>query len=185
MPLTPEELDAITHAAIGCGIRVHSETGPGLLESTYQACYAYELAATGLSFRCEVPVPVVYRDVKLNCGYRLDFLIADRVIVEVKSVAQIAPIHVAQMLTYLRLTNCRVGLLINFNVTRLTDGVKRVVNRFDDDESASGVRSQEAPHLVESGGTPVRGDMSVAEPKIIVETVTQPGKILRFLGIWR
>ena len=106
--------------------------GPGLLESAYEACLAFELTERGLKVERQKPLPVVYRGVRLECGYRLDLLVEDVVIVEIKSVDALAPIHKAQMLSYLKLAGLKVGLLINFNVKVLTDGVRRVVIDFPD-----------------------------------------------------
>jgi len=129
--LTEEErLNQITESIIGSAIAVHRALGPGLLESAYEACLAFELAQRGLKIQQQKPLPVVYRDVKLDCGYRLDLVVEDAVVVEVKSVDGLAPIHHAQLLSYLRLSGCRVGLLINFNVKLLKHGISRVVNSF-------------------------------------------------------
>ena len=117
----------ITETVIAAAIEVHRALGPGLLESAYEECLAYELTARGASFTRQVPLPVVYKDVRLDCGYRMDFVVQESVIVEVKSVEALAPIHEAQLLTYLRLSAKRVGLLINFNVLRLVDGIIRRV----------------------------------------------------------
>lgn len=113
-----------------CAYKVYSELGPGLLESAYQACLEYELLEKGLQVEREKPLPVVYKDVKLDCGYRLDFVVENKLILEIKSVEDLAPIHLAQVLTYLKLSNIRYGLLLNFNVRRLKDGIKRVVNGY-------------------------------------------------------
>jgi GxxExxY protein len=127
-----ERLDHITEAIIGAAIEVHRALGPGLLESAYEACLAFELAQQGLKVEQQKPLPVVYKEVKLDCGYRLDLLVEDSVIVEIKAVDQLAPIHHAQLLSYLRLSGRKVGLLINFNVQVLKDGIQRVVNSFPD-----------------------------------------------------
>ena len=127
-----EKLDQITDSIIGAAIEVHRALGPGLLESAYETCLAFELAENGLKIEKQKPLPVVYRDVELDCGYRLDFLIEEAVIVEVKVVDRLAPIHRAQLLSYLRLSGCKVGLLINFNVKVLKDGIVRIVNNFPD-----------------------------------------------------
>jgi GxxExxY protein len=116
----------ITEAIIGAAIEVHRVLGPGLLESAYQACLEYELFQRGIAFARQVPVPLMYRTVRVECGYKLDFLVEDCVVVEIKSVECLAPIHSAQMITYLKLTGCRVGLIINFNVPILTRGVRRL-----------------------------------------------------------
>jgi GxxExxY protein len=117
----------LTERIIGAAIEVHKELGPGLLESAYQACLAREFELSGLSFIQEKPLPVSYKGVKLDCGYRLDFLIEGKVVVELKAIDAIAEIHEAQLLTYLKLTGCKVGLLINFNVPILKQGIKRMV----------------------------------------------------------
>ena len=118
----------LTAEIIGAAIEVHRELGPGLLESSYEMCLARELELRGISFEFQKPLPLKYKGIKLDCGYRLDLLIAGAVIVEVKSVTDLAPIHEAQLLTYLKLTGVKVGLLINFNVIVLKDGLKRLVH---------------------------------------------------------
>ena len=118
----------ITEKIIGCAIKVHSTLGPGLLESAYQQCLFYELQKTGLKVEKEKPLPVIYEEVELDCGYRLDLFVENRVIVELKAVESLTDIHLAQMLTYLKLSECEIGLLINFNVTQLIKGIKRVIN---------------------------------------------------------
>ncbi|HWQ03518.1 MAG TPA: GxxExxY protein [Candidatus Nitrosotenuis sp.] len=117
----------LTHAVIGAAIEVHRALGPGLLESAYEECLAKELQLRGISFERQKPLPVVYKDVKLECGYRVDLLVAGRVIVELKAVDALAPIHEAIVLTYLRMAGVRLGLLINFNVLVLRDGIRRFV----------------------------------------------------------
>ena len=124
------EDNEITERIIGCAIKVHKALGPGLLESAYRACLYYELVKSGLSVEKEKPLPLVYEEVKLDCGYRMDLVIERRIVVEVKSVDALTDIHLAQVLTYLKLTNNRFGLLINFNVLKLKDGIKRVVNGY-------------------------------------------------------
>lgn len=121
------EINELTHQVIGAAIEVHREFGAGLLESSYQICMRQELTLRGIPFEYERPLPLIYKGVRLECGYRLDLLVANLLIVEVKSVEALLPIHTAQLLTYLRLTGCKVGLLINFNVPVLIQGVKRVV----------------------------------------------------------
>ncbi len=123
--MQPNEL---TERIIGAAIRVHRELGPGLLESAYEACMAYELADGGLTVERQKLLPVTYRGLQLDEGYRLDLLVGDTVIVELKAVSRLDPIHEAQLLSYLRLAAKPVGLLINFHVSKLTDGVRRVVN---------------------------------------------------------
>ncbi len=117
----------LTEQIIAAAIEVHRHLGPGLLEATYQACLAQEFKLRGLSFEQEKPLPVEYKGVKVDCGYRLDFIVAGKVIIELKAVDEIHPVHEAQLLTYLKLTDCRVGLLINFNVPVLKEGIKRRV----------------------------------------------------------
>ena len=109
-------------------MQVHSALGPGLLESAYEACQAFELADRGLKVETQKPLPLVYHGVHLACGYRLDLLVEDAVIVELKAIDAIIDIHLAQLLSYLKLSGCKVGLLINFNVRSLRDGIRRVVN---------------------------------------------------------
>ena len=130
MALAPHpELNALTSRIIGLAIEVHRTLGPGLLESVYQACLFHELRNSGLHVDTQTTVPVVYKDVKLDIGFRADVIVERTVIVEVKSVAAIAPIHRAQVLTYLKLTGCQAGLLINFNVPVLKQGITRVLRK--------------------------------------------------------
>jgi GxxExxY protein len=117
----------ITDAIIGAAIEVHRHLGPGLLESAYEHCLRYELAERGISFSSQVELPVVYKGVALDCGYKMDLLVGDEVVVELKSVELLLPVHEAQLLTYLRLRGKRVGLIINFNVAKLKDGIVRRV----------------------------------------------------------
>jgi len=121
------EFDELSKRAIGCALEVHRTLGPGLLESAYQQCLAYELGRAGIPFVMELPVPVNYKGVKLDCGYKLDFVIDGQLVLELKSVEKLLPIHEAQVLTYMRLSGMSVGLLLNFNVVRLKDGIKRMV----------------------------------------------------------
>lgn len=126
-----DSLNGLAKAALDAAFAVHSELGPGLLESTYKACLAYELSKRGLRAMVEVPVPVVYDGKKLaDVGYRVDLLVEGELIVEVKAVEAVAPVHVAQLVSYLRLSNKRLGLLLNFNVVSLRDGIYRRVNGF-------------------------------------------------------
>ena len=124
----PFHTNRITSTIIGGAIRVHRATGPGLLESIYGPCLAMELQESGLSVFLQFPIPLIYRDNRLDAGYRADMLVEETVLVELKSVESLAPIHTAQMLTYLKLSGKPVGLLINFNVPVLKDGVKRILN---------------------------------------------------------
>jgi len=126
------EVNAIAETISGSAIRVHQALGPGLLESAYEACLAFEIAQAGLRVEQQKPLPVVYREAHLDCGYRLDLLVDDRVVVELKSVDQVAPIHKTQLLSYLKLSKCQVGLLININVRVLKDGIHRLVNNLAD-----------------------------------------------------
>ncbi len=121
------QINTITETIIGAAINVHKALGPGLLESAYEACLAFEIADHGLEVIQQKPLPVIYRNVHLDCAYRLDLLVASRVIVEIKSVDTIQPIHKAQLLSYLKLSGCKVGLLINFNVQLLKDGIVRLM----------------------------------------------------------
>lgn len=122
--MTDKEL---THEIIGAAIEVHKTLGPGLLDSAYEECFARELFPRNIHFERQKPLPVVDKDVKLDCGYRLGFLVEGRVVVELKAVEALAPIHEAIVLTYLRLSGCKIGLLINFHVGTLTKGVSRFV----------------------------------------------------------
>jgi GxxExxY protein len=121
------EFDELSRSVIGCAIEVHRALGPGLLESTYRQCLAYELSHAQIPFQMEMPLPVRYKDVLLDCGYRIDLLVGGDLVVEVKSVETLLPIHQAQILTYMRLARIPIGLRINFNVTRLQNGIKRFV----------------------------------------------------------
>jgi GxxExxY protein len=123
-------INNVTGNIIDSALRVHRELGPGLLESAYAACLTHELICRGLRVEREKPLHVLYDGVRIDVGYRLDMLVDERVIVEVKSVTRLAPIHTAQMLTYLRLARCEVGILINFNEILLKNGLKRLVNGY-------------------------------------------------------
>jgi GxxExxY protein len=126
-----DRLNELTERIIGAAIAVHRALGPGMLESAYEACLAYELLDNGVDIERQKPLPVVYRGQRLDCGYRLDLLVQDAVVVEVKSMERFERVHSAQLLSYLRFSKCKVGLLINFNVKWLVqDGIKRVVNGF-------------------------------------------------------
>lgn len=122
------EENQITEVVIGCAIKVHRSIGPGLLESAYEECLYYELNKTGLKLERQKPLPLVYDEVRLDCGYRLDLLVEGKIIIEVKAVKSLEDIHVAQLLTYLKLSGCRLGLLINFNVLILKNGIRRIAN---------------------------------------------------------
>lgn len=125
MDLQRTERDPLTEKIIGCAIEVHRTLGPGLLESAYEQCLARELSLQDVGFRLQVPVPVEYKGVHLDCGYRIDVLVNEQVILELKSLERTLAIHEAQLLTYMKLANVAKGLLINFNVRRLVDGIKR------------------------------------------------------------
>lgn len=125
---TETRRNQLTERIIGAAIEVHRALGPGLLESAYEECVCFELALTGLRFRRQVPLPVLYKGIKLDCGYRLDIIVEETVVIELKTVSQILPIHQAQLLTYLKLGGFRIGLLLNFNSPVLKDGIKRMVN---------------------------------------------------------
>jgi len=122
------DLNAITEQIIGAAMKVHTALGPGLLESAYEACLAYELAKTGLGLERQKKLPIVYGELRLEEGYRIDLLVNGCVVVELKALVRIDPVHEAQLLSYLRLSGCAVGLLINFHVAHLRDGIRRVIN---------------------------------------------------------
>ena len=115
------ELNKITEIIIGCAIEVHKQLGPGLLESTYEACLLYELEKSGLKVMRQLGLPLIYKDIRLEEGYRLDFLVEDYIVVEIKSVEALNDVHTAQVLTYLKLSRAKIGLIINFNVLKLTN----------------------------------------------------------------
>ncbi len=121
------EFDEISNRVIGCAIEVHRVLGPGLLESTYEQCLAHELHQSEISYKLQQPLPVEYKGIRLDCGYRVDVLVNDELILELKSVEEIKDIHKAQLLTYMKLTDIKKGLLINFNVKTLRNGLKRFV----------------------------------------------------------
>jgi GxxExxY protein len=122
------DLNALTGEIVGCAIEVHKQLGPGLLESAYEACLLWELRHRGLAVEVQVPVPINYKGLTLDAGYRMDFLVEKLVVVELKSVDKLQPIHTAQVLTYLKMTNLRLALLLNFNVEVLRSGIKRIIN---------------------------------------------------------
>ncbi|MFP4027127.1 MAG: GxxExxY protein [Candidatus Brocadiia bacterium] len=121
------KFDDLSNRVIGAAIEVHRELGPGLLESTYEQCLAHELKLNGIGFQLQHALPVQYKDVRLNCGYRIDMLVEETLILELKSVDEVKGIHEAQLLTYMRLAEIKTGLLINFNVKRLKNGIQRFV----------------------------------------------------------
>ena len=118
----------VTGSVVDAAIKVHTQLGPGLLESAYQACLAYELRKRGLDVQTQVSLPVIYDEVRIDCGYRVDLIVEGSVLVEIKAVSNLLPIHEAQLLSYLKLGGFRAGLLINFHVPRLKEGIKRMVN---------------------------------------------------------
>jgi len=121
------EFDALSNRVIGCALEVHRALGPGLLESSYEQCLAYELSLAKIAFELQRPLPIDYKGIRLDCGYRVDVLVEDALILELKAVDALLPIHEAQLLTYLRLSGKRTGILINFNVELLKRGIKRMV----------------------------------------------------------
>jgi GxxExxY protein len=122
-----KEINQITGDIIGAAIEVHRQLGPGLLESAYQICLGHEMSLRNLSYERELSLPINYKGLQLDCGYRLDFLVEQSVIVELKAVEKLQPIHEAQLLTYLKVLGCKIGLIINFNVPVLKQGIKRMI----------------------------------------------------------
>jgi len=123
----PITFDPLSRTVIGCALDVHRCRGPGLLESAYQHCLAHELSTVGIRFEMEKTIPIRYKNVSLDCGYRIDILVEDKIILEIKSVESLLPIHDTQLITYMRLSNIKIGLLMDFNVRILKTGLKRVV----------------------------------------------------------
>ena len=123
-----QELNALTERIIGLAIKVHKALGPGLLESTYEICFAYELEKNGFKVERQKVLPVVYEGISIECGYRIDLMINGKIILELKSIEKCLPIHEAQLLSYLKLSGCKLGLLINFNTKYLKDGIVRLIN---------------------------------------------------------
>ena len=121
------EFSELTNRVIGCAIEVHRELGPGLLESTYEQCLAHELGLNDIAFKTQQPLPVIYKDIRLDCGYRVDILVEDEIILELKSIDELKGIHEAQLLTYMKLAGIKQGFLINFNVRFLKEGLKSFV----------------------------------------------------------
>ncbi len=130
--MTENEISKIT---VDCAFKVHKALGPGLLESAYEECLYYELKKTGLKIEKQKPLPLIYEEVKLEIGYRIDLIIENKFIVEVKSVEALNDVHLAQVLTYLKLSKCKLGMLINFNVSLIKNGIKRVVNGLKENDS--------------------------------------------------
>ncbi|HET7537657.1 MAG TPA: GxxExxY protein [Candidatus Didemnitutus sp.] len=127
--MTTLSINDLSHAAIGAAIEVHRELGPGLLESAYEGAYCHELELRGLSYVRQQTFPITYKGAKIDAGYRLDLVVDDRLLIELKAVEKLAPVHASQLLTYLRLRRNELGLLINFNVQKLVDGIERISNR--------------------------------------------------------
>jgi len=121
------KFDKLSNQVIGCALEVHKHLGPGLLESTYEQCLAHELTNAGIPFKLQYPLPVKYKSIKLDCGYRVDLFIDKTIIVELKSVDKVLPVHQAQLLTYMKLSGISIGLLLNFNVKYMKHGIKRMV----------------------------------------------------------
>jgi len=138
-----DRLDQISRRIIGAAIEVHRHLGPGLLESAYQTCLAFELSQRGLRFEQQKSLPVEYKEVKLDCGYRMDLVVEDEIVVEIKAAEALLPVHEAQLLSYLRIAHKKVGLLINFHVPVLKNGLKRIVNEFPD--TGRNVQSADVP----------------------------------------
>jgi GxxExxY protein len=130
-----QSFNELTERIIGSCIEIHRHLGPGLLESAYEECLCHEMSVAGISFERQKPLPVHYKNVKLDCGYRLDLVVEQKIIVELKAVENLMPIHEAQLLTYLKLSRLTLGLLINFNVAMLKHGIKRIVNNFQSSAS--------------------------------------------------
>lgn len=122
------EKENLTENILKCAFKVHSKLGPGLLESSYQACLKYEISKAGLDVVSEIPVPLIYEEIRLECGYRIDLLVENEVVIELKAVEKLTDVHEAQILTYLKLSGYRVGLLLNFNTRSLKDGIKRYIH---------------------------------------------------------
>ena len=131
-----QRINDLTEKIIGAAIEVHPELGPGLLESAYEQCLCHELSLQNLGFQRQAELPVTYKGLRLDCGYKMDVVVEDLVIVELKTVEKLLPVHEAQLLTYLKLSNHQVGLLMNFNVALLKNGLKRIVNKFDDSSAS-------------------------------------------------
>lgn len=126
------DLNQLSEKIIGACIEIHRVLGPGLLESAYEECLCYELSQAGLSFERQKPLPVKYKGIMLDCGYRLDVVVESTVVVELKTVERLLPIHEAQLITYLKMSGLKLGLLINFNVPLLKEGIKRIVYKYED-----------------------------------------------------
>lgn len=128
LPMEEKDENLLSNIIIGCAIEVHKHLGPGLLESAYQECLYFELIKAGLKVEKEKPMPIIYKEVKLDHGYRIDLLVNSKLVIEIKTVEAFTDVHTAQVLTYLKLGNYKLGLLLNFNVTSLKNGIKRIIN---------------------------------------------------------
>lgn len=148
------ELNSITEGIIGDAITIHRDLGPGLLESTYEACLVLLLTRRGLQVERQVAIPLMYRGEHLDCAYRLDLLVEKQVVVELKTVAALDPVHFAQMMTYLKFSGCEVGLLINFNVAKLTEGLRRVVRNYQEPSAYSRPLRPSATESVQNAEEP-------------------------------
>ena len=146
----PQRLERITERIIGAAIEVHRHLGPGLLESAYEECLCYELSQLGLPFERQVHLPISYKGIKLDCGYKMDLVVDDSVVLELKTVDHLLPVHVAQLLTYLKLSGKTVGLLLNFNEPVLRKGIKRLVNHYGDPAETEHTSAPSAPEPLES-----------------------------------
>jgi GxxExxY protein len=120
-------IEKIFKTVLDCSFNIHSTLGPGLLESAYEECLFYEILQSGIKVEKQIPLPLIYKEIKLDAGYRVDLLVENKVIVEIKSVESLTDIHLAQILTYMKLSGCKLGLLVNFNVAHLKAGIKRVI----------------------------------------------------------
>jgi GxxExxY protein len=145
--------NAVTDQVIGAAIEVHKQLGPGLMESAYEECLCYELSQRGVKFERQVHLPIAYKGLKLDCGYRMDLVVENLVVVEIKAIDELLPIHSAQVLTYLRSSGKRIGLLLNFNVTVLKQGLRRLANRYVDPAEAPRVSASSAPAVGEEQST--------------------------------
>jgi GxxExxY protein len=159
----PSVWDRLTEQIIGAAIDVHRQTGPGLLESVYEECLCFELSQLGLSFKRQLHLPISYKGIKLTSGYKMDLVVEDSVIVELKTVDQLLPIHTAQLLTYLKLSGKPIGLLLNFNAPILREGLKRLVNHFHDDSAALVPSATSAGQPREDA----KSRLSIATPKTL------------------
>jgi GxxExxY protein len=157
-----EGTEELTKLIIGAAIEVHRHTGPGLLESAYEECLCYELSQHGLCFKRQVDLPVSYKGIKLDCGYKMDLVVEDKVVLELKAVDQLLPIHTAQLLTYLKLSGKAVGLLLNFHAPILAKGIKRLLNDFPIHSSAPSVTSVPSDFDFQNSVSPcLRGEKEV------------------------